>query len=150
MSEIDRMTAISDKLKTKNYKLTRQRSAVLEIFEEHLAEHLSVEDVYKFLLLKNIDIGLTTIYRTLDMLEKIAVLQKIDFGDGRTRYEFRQLQEIHHHHHLICGQCGAVIEFKDTMLETLEKSIEQVHKFKIIDHQVKFFGYCRECQDAKQ
>ena len=123
---------------------------VLEVFEEHPEEHLSVEDVYKLLLNKNVDIGLTTIYRTLDMLEKIAILHKIDFGDGRTRYEFRQLQEIHHHHHLICGKCGAVTEFKDTLLEALEKSIQEVHNFKITDHQVKFFGYCRECQDGKK
>lgn len=144
------MDEIREKLKAENYKLTRQRAVVLEIFEEHLEEHLSVEDVYKLLIAKNIDIGLTTIYRTLDMLEKISVVQKIDFGDGRTRYEFRQFQEVHHHHHLICGKCGAVTEFKDTLLEALEKSIQEVHNFKIIDHQVKFFGYCRECQDDKK
>lgn len=147
---MSRMDEIRDKLKAENYKLTRQRAVVLEVFEEHPEEHLSVEDVYKLLLNKNVDIGLTTIYRTLDMLEKIAILHKIDFGDGRTRYEFRQLQEIHHHHHLICGKCGTVTEFKDTLLEALEKSIQEVHNFKITDHQVKFFGYCRECQDGKK
>ena len=147
---MSRMDEIRDKLKAENYKLTRQRAVVLEVFEEHPEEHLSVEDVYKLLLNKNVDIGLTTIYRTLDMLEKIAILHKIDFGDGRTRYEFRQLREIHHHHHLICGKCGAVTEFKDTLLEALEKSIQEVHNFKITDHQVKFFGYCRECQDGKK
>ena len=141
---------IREKLKAANYKLTRQREEIVAILEEHADEHLSAEDVYGLLLNSSSDVGLTTVYRTLDTLEKIGILHKNDFGDGRTRYEFKHSHEEHHHHHLICVSCGAVSEFKDTSLEELEDSIRQVHGFKILDHQVKFFGYCRECQKNDQ
>ena len=55
----------------------------------------------------------------------------------------------HHHHHLICTQCGKVEEFDDDLLENLEHDIEQKTGFQVVDHQVKFFGICKECQ-AKQ
>lgn len=137
---------IREKLKAADYKLTRQREQIIEVLAEHADEHLSAEDVHNFLLEKSSDGGLTTVYRTLDTFEKLGILHKIDFGDGRTRYEFRHSHEEHHHHHLICVTCGKVDEFKDTLLEELESSIKKLHKFKILDHQVKFFGYCRECQ----
>lgn len=137
---------IREKLKAANYKLTRQREQIIEVLEEHADEHLSAEDVHLLVLQKSRDAGLTTVYRTLDTLEKIGILHKIDFGDGRTRYELRHSHEEHHHHHLICVSCGKVDEFKDALLEELESSIKKEHKFRILDHQVKFFGYCRECQ----
>lgn len=137
---------IREKLKAANYKLTRQREQIIEVLEEHADEHLSAEDVHLLVLQKSRDAGLTTVYRTLDTLEKIGILHKIDFGDGRTRYELRHSHEKHHHHHLICVSCGKVDEFKDALLEELESSIKKEHKFQILDHQVKFFGYCRECQ----
>ena len=137
---------IREKLKAANYKLTRQREQIIEVLEEHADEHLSAEDVHLLVLQKSRDAGLTTVYRTLDTLEKIGILLKIDFGDGRTRYELRHSHEKHHHHHLICVSCGKVDEFKDALLEELESSIKKEHKFQILDHQVKFFGYCRECQ----
>lgn len=141
---------IREKLKAANYKLTRQREQVIEVLEAHADAHLSAEDVYNFLLQNSLDVGLTTVYRTLDTLEKIGILHKIDFGDGRTRYEFKHAHEEHHHHHLICVSCGMVNEFKDTLLEELEDSIEKLHKFEILDHQVKFFGYCWECQQHEK
>lgn len=137
---------IIEKLKAADYKLTRQREQIIDVLTEHADEHLSAEDTYNFLLKKSSDGGLTTVYRTLDTFAKLGILHKIDFGDGRTRYEFRHSHEEHHHHHLICIACSRVDEFKDTLLEELENSIRKLHNFKIIDHQVKFFGYCRECQ----
>lgn len=137
---------IGEKLQAANYKITRQREQIIEVLAAHPDEHLSAEDVYGLLLQSSSDVGLTTVYRTLDTLEKIGILHKIDFGDGHTRYEFKHSHEKHHHHHLICVSCGAVSEFKDALLEELEESIKKLHNFEILDHQVKFFGYCRECQ----
>lgn len=133
----------------KQYKLTPQRQVILRIFLDHQDQHLSAEDVYGILRGQSSDIGLATIYRTLELLSDLDVLQKIEFGDGRSRYEINETSTQHHHHHLICLSCGKVKEFEDDLLETLETAIARKSKFKIVDHQLKFYGYCHECQQKK-
>ncbi|MGF7185959.1 Fur family ferric uptake transcriptional regulator [Desulfitispora alkaliphila] len=136
---------ICEKLHQNDYKITPQRQIILKIFLENAEQHLSAEEVYAIVRDINPDVGLATVYRTLDLLAELEILQKVNFGDGKSRYEFSDL-EVHHHHHLICVKCGKVTEFDDDQLETLEKNIAQKSNFKIIDHQLKFFGYCSNCQ----
>lgn len=142
--------SISEKLKDANYKLTKQRQEVIKVLEANPQTHWSVEDLHGIFLNSKSDIGLTTIYRTLDMLENIGIVQKIYFGDGRTRYELNESSEEKHHHHLICVSCGKVTEFRDDLLTQLEQSIAALHEFKITEHQVQFLGYCKECQGDKK
>jgi len=132
------------KMQQLNYKITPQRQVILKVFLENTAEHLSAEEVYYLVKVNYPDIGLATVYRTLDLLTELEVLKKIDFGDNRTRYELDR-QKTHYHHHMICLECGRVQEFDDDLLETLEKSLTQKTGFIITDHQLKFFGYCKEC-----
>jgi Fur family transcriptional regulator, ferric uptake regulator len=134
-----------ERLHEKAYKLTPQRETILQAFVEQGKGHLSAEDVYNLVKAKNPDIGLATVYRTLDLLAEIEILQKMDFGDGRSRYEMSGSEE-HHHHHLICLNCHKVAEFDDDLLETLEAVIARKSNFKIIDHDLKFYGWCKECQ----
>ena len=134
-----------DRLRDHSYKLTPQRQTILRIFWQNKGRHLSAEDVYMLVKNQDPDIGLATIYRTLDILAEVGILQKNDFGDGRSRYEFTQRDE-HQHHHLICVQCGDVAEFDDDLLESLETVISKRNGFKVLDHHLKFFGYCSECQ----
>jgi Fe2+/Zn2+ uptake regulation proteins len=108
--------------------------------------HLSAEELYILVKKQNPEIGLATVYRTLDILAEIGVLLKNDFGDGRTRYEFSRKDEQHHHHHLICLECGNVSEFDDDLLESLETVIMKRNKFKVKDHDLKFYGYCNKCK----
>ena len=93
------------------------------------------------------DIGLATIYRTLDLFTELDLLKRLDFGDGRNRYELNDEEFSHFHHHLICVKCGCVKEFEDDMLETLESIIAKKLNFRTIDHQLKVYGYCGECQE---
>ncbi|MDL2280240.1 transcriptional repressor [Selenomonadales bacterium OttesenSCG-928-I06] len=141
------LSDINKKLIEQNYKLTSQRQLILDIFLKNLDKHLSAEDVHYIIKQQNSEIGLATVYRTLELLSDLNVLHKIHFGDGKSRYEINQANdETHHHHHLICLNCHKVIEFEEDLLETLETVISKNSKFKIIDHQVKFHGYCEECQ----
>ena len=141
------LSNINKKLIDQNYKLTSQRQLILDIFLKNQDKHLSAEDVHYIIKQQNSDIGLATVYRTLELLSELKVLHKINFGDGKSRYELNQTtSETHHHHHLICIECHKVIEFEEDLLETLESVISKNSKFKIIDHQVKFHGYCEECQ----
>jgi len=132
-------------LAEKEYKLTPQRRIIMETFLEHGERHLSAEDIYSLVKSKHPEIGMATVYRTLDLLAELGVLQKMNFGDGRSRYEFSE-QDEHHHHHLICLSCGEVLEFADDLLYSLEKAIADATDFKITDHQLKFYGYCKKCQ----
>lgn len=132
------------KLYEKDYKLTPQRRVVLEIFASNPEKHLSAEEIYALVKKTHPEIGLATVYRTLDLFAELDILQKMDFGDGRGRYEFYE-SEVHNHHHLICLKCGSVSEFEDDLLESLESTIEKVNHFKVVDHQLKFYGYCQNC-----
>jgi len=78
-------------------------------------------------------------------LAELEILQKNDFGDGRSRFEFTRKDDEHHHHHLICVRCGNVLEFDDDLLESLEEVIEGKSRFKVLDHDLKFYGYCQTC-----
>lgn len=136
---------IRQRLCEKDYKLTPQRQLILETFINSKNRHLSAEDVYQIVKKDNPDVGMATVYRTVDLLAELDILQKINFGDKCSRYELNQKNE-HHHHHLICLKCGQVIEFEDDLLETLESQIQKKSSFKITDHQVKFYGYCEKCK----
>ncbi len=138
---------LKEKLQKSQHKLTPQRKIVLQVFMDHQGEHLSAEDVHDLLRDNRSDIGLATIYRSLELLRDIGIIDKMEFGDGCSRYELNLKDpDEHQHHHLICLKCGKVIEFSDDFLETLEKEIGKKTGFEVVDHQVKFYGYCKECQ----
>lgn len=134
-------------LKEKGYKLTPQRRATLETFTENQGRHLSPEDVFMLVRKKCPEIGIATIYRTLQLLEQLGVINKLSFNDGCSRYELSGSEEDHHHHHLICITCGDVQEVEEDLLEHLEKKIKEKNNFEVINHRVKFFGYCSKCSN---
>ncbi len=149
MAETFTITDLKTRLQERQHKMTPQRQTVLQIFLDHPGEHLSAEDVHGLLRDKRSEIGLATVYRSLELLSELGILQKIEFGDGCSRYEVNTLDPTqHHHHHLICTKCDKVIEFEEDLLEDLEKDIQAKTGFIVQDHQVKFFGICKECQAA--
>jgi len=131
------------------YKMTPQREIILRAFIDFQDQHLSAEDIYQIVRKRSPEIGLATVYRTLELLSDLEVLKKLDFGDGRSRYEINETNSSHHHHHLICLLCGNVKEFEDDSLETLENAIAQKSNFLIVDHQLKIYGYCLACQQKR-
>ncbi|GFR36389.1 Fur family transcriptional regulator [Thermobrachium celere] len=137
---------LKQSLKNKGYKLTPQRRAVLNVIMENEGKHLSSEEIYDIVKQDCPDIGLATVYRTLNLLEKMGVICKMNFDDGCNRYELVRDEEDHQHHHLVCKGCGRVEEVEDDLLEVLEQKIEEKYNFKINDHSVKFYGYCSECR----
>lgn len=133
-------------LKEEGYKLTTQRKAILDVIFENHEKHLNPEEIYDIVKLKYPDIGIATVYRTLQLLEKLNIVYRVNFDDGYNRYELNYNSENHQHHHLICVNCGKVIEVKMDLLEILENEIEREYGFSIVDHNVKLFGYCTDCQ----
>jgi len=143
-----RIDRIKKELHAKSYKLTPQREATLRILIEHEEDHLSAEEV--FLLVKDInsEIGLATVYRTLELLSELEIVDKINFGDGVTRYDLRKEGAKHFHHHLICIECGTVEEVMEDLLEDVERQVERNWHFKVKDHRLTFHGICKACQEA--
>lgn len=145
------MEDLKRKLAGPQYKLTPQRKTVLQIFLDRPSQHLSAEDVHFILKENKYEIGLATVYRSLELLSELNILTFLDFGDGCRRYELNDASpNEHQHHHLICVQCGKVQEFTDDLLGNLEKKIADTCHFHIVDHQLKFFGYCEECQKKRE
>ncbi len=133
-------------LRSKGYKLTPQRRSVLKVMIQHTGEHLTAEEIYDEVRVECPDIGLATVYRTLQLLNDLKVLMKLNLEDGITRYEMNLDERHHHHHHLICENCGIIIEVKYDLLDSVEKKIEKEYDFKIQNHKLKFYGLCNNCQ----
>ena len=136
-------------LQEKDYKMTEQRREILQVFLDQPSEHhLSAEDVHSVLRSKKSEIGLATVYRSLELLGSLGILLKIEFGDGCSRYELNTTNpNSHRHHHLICLKCKKVIEFDEDKLDELEEEIAIKSGFEIVNHEVKFFGYCKDCRN---
>lgn len=144
------MDALKEDLKEKGYKLTPQRRAIVDIIIEKEGEHLTAEEIYEEVKKKCPDIGLATVYRTVLLLEDVGVVSRLDLNDGCSRYELVHEEEEHTHHHLICNLCKKVMEVQDDLLEKLEHTVENSYGFKILDHSVKFYGLCKECQEKSE
>ena len=140
---------IGDKLKEREYKLTIRRELILKVLLENGDKHLSAEEVYNLVKKKAPDMGLATVYRTLELFHEFEIIHAMDFGDGRKRYEFgwKEGQNHHHHHHLVCTKCGSITEVNEDLLEELESRVNKQHNFIIKDHQLKIFGICKKCTE---
>ncbi|MET3616672.1 Fur family ferric uptake transcriptional regulator [Peptoniphilus olsenii] len=132
-------------LKENGYKYTDQRAKVYEIFLNNRDSHLTTEDIYKLISEIDPSMGIATVYRTVQLFTKLGILDQIIFDDNIVRYELRIHEQGHRHHHLICIECGKVSEVDVDELEQIEAKIEKNEKFKIIDHTLKFMGYCEDC-----
>lgn len=133
------------KLKDNGYKLTTQRKVVLNAMLDHQEEHLTVEEIYQFVRETNPEIGLATVYRNIQLLSDMRIVEKLNLDDGFTRYELSNEDEVHRHHHLICEDCGSVIEVKEDLMGSIEQSFKETYGFTVNDHQAKFFGICADC-----
>lgn len=135
------------KLKESGYKLTPQRLAIINAIEENKGKHLNTEEIYDIVKQRNPEMGLATVYRTLQMLDELEVVSSLNLEDGCVRYELYCDDGSHHHHHLICSNCGSVIEVEGDLLDQLEAKIEKEYDFKIVDHKLKFYGLCSKCKN---
>ncbi|CAB1243385.1 Ferric uptake regulation protein [Clostridiaceae bacterium BL-3] len=144
-SEIERL---KNSLKEKGYKLTPQRRAIVDIIIRNEGQHLTTEEIYDQVRSECPEIGLATVYRTVQLLDEIGVICKLDLDDGCNRYEIIHKEENHQHHHLICNKCSKIIEVTDDLLEPLEREIEKKYDFKILNHSLKFYGICSDCKKS--
>lgn len=143
---------VKDLLREKGLKVTSQRLMVLNILSAHGDEHLTVEEIYDLAKEESPEIGLATIYRTVQVLLELHVIEKVTFDDGFARYELNgeETGSGHRHHHAICTQCGKVYSLEKDLLDTLEKQVFESLGFEVTDHEVKLYGLCSACRRKAQ
>lgn len=141
-----------DRFQNMGARITAPRELVINILHD-TDDHMSASDVYIRAHQVNPGIGLTTVYRTLEMLAHMGIVQKFDFGDGKARYELiNNPGGKKHHHHLICLRCKTIMdytEFIDDEIEFINKTQSKLSKkynFDITDHAISFYGFCRQCR----
>ena len=124
-------------------KITKQRRAVLKVFLE-CKNHVSVEELYNIVLKTEPKTGLATVYRTLALLTKSGLALEMDFGDGQKRYEnsYRSV----HHDHMVCTECGKILEFNHPLIEKYQEEVAKQKNFKITSHKLALFGLCQNCK----
>jgi Fur family transcriptional regulator, ferric uptake regulator len=140
-----RLTAnrIAGILREHGYKLTPQRHAILKVIASS-SDHLTPEAIHEKACLNNPDIGLVTVYRTLDLLSELHLVCRVHAPDGRRSYMMRRPTE--HHHHLVCSQCCRVVDFTGCSLADLEQRLTQETMFDINGHMLEFYGLCPDCR----
>lgn len=134
---------LSRYMSERGLKHTRQRSLIIDTFFSATG-HLSVEDVVAKVRQQDSKVSLATVYRTMKLLSDCGLAEARNFGDGQTRYEAAVGR--HHHDHLICTQCGAIIEFENNRIEALQEMVARRHGFRVTSHKMELYGLCRNCQ----
>lgn len=128
------------------FKLTPQRETTVLVLLENEKDHLSAEEIYFLVKQKSPEIGLATVYRTLEILTDLKVVDKVSFNDGLARYDLRKEGAKHFHHHLLCLECGTIEEVEEDLLGEVEQIVESRYHFLVKDHRLTFHGICQSCQ----
>jgi len=138
-----------EELKKRGYKITSQRKIILDVINKNKDKHLSTDEIYELVRISHPEIGLATVYRTLILLDKMKIINKLDLDDGLSRYELNKLNEIHNHPHLICTRCNSVFEAEEELLDSLENEVLSKYGFTVKNHKVKLYGICRNCAEKE-
>lgn len=122
---------------------TTQRDLIMEIFLR-TEEHLTIEDLHWLVHKTDPSVGHTTVYRTLKLLTEAGLAREVRFGDNKTYYEHHYNHE--HHDHMICTECGMVIEFFSAEIESMQDKAAESFGFRPTHHSLRLWGICSECQ----
>ncbi|HMK36434.1 MAG TPA: Fur family transcriptional regulator [Desulfomonilaceae bacterium] len=145
-------------LQGRGHRMTEGREVVAGVLARAaMGEHLSAEDIFLKAHGENPSIGLTSVYRTLDLLVHLGLIHKFDFGDGRARYEMAEGSRVgKHHHHLVCTGCSTIVDYDDfideelKLLKKTEEGLSLKFGFKITGHIVQFHGLCSQCSASER
>ncbi len=136
-------------LKMQGFRMTLPRQVILVVLSKS-EDHLLAKDIYMKIKKDYPNIGLTTVYRTLDLLVRMGLINKFEFGDGQSRYELAWDYK-EHHHHLVCQSCGKIIDYNDFIddevkfFDKIQESLSKKYRFNIDSHEVYFYGKCDAC-----
>jgi Fur family ferric uptake transcriptional regulator len=137
------LSSLTGRLRRESHKITGPRAAILDILRHH-PHPLTNKEIFAELPAGECD--LATIYRAMQLLEKLGMVKRFDFGDGAARFELVEEGYDGHHHHLICTQCASVVEIEECFPAEIEQRIASDNRFQAVTHRLEFFGICPDCQ----
>jgi Fur family ferric uptake transcriptional regulator len=140
---MNKINTLQQYLRHEGLKVTQQRESIAQVFLDS-SHHLSAEELYRQIQETHPQVGLSTVYRTLKLLVEAGLASRREFGDGITRYE--PVTRDEHHDHLICVNCGAIIEFENQKIEELQREVAQQHRFTVLRHKLELYGTCEKCR----
>lgn len=144
---LDRLRArLQAYMAKKGLRSTAQRRLIVDTFFSG-APHMTIEDLLAEVRAHDRGIGYATVYRTLKLLAECGVASERRFGDGLSRYELADDASAHHDH-LICVNCGKIIEFEEPRIEALQEEIAAKYGFEVTWHKHEMYGVCLECRDG--
>ena len=133
---------IVDALKKQGYRLTPQRLMVVSAIENS-EDHISADEVYSQVVDKYPNVNISTVYRTLELLKRLGMVTETDLGGGRVRYHPANKG---HHHHLVCQECGAMIDLDESLLRPLQEALLLEHNFIADLRHLAIHGRCVVCR----
>jgi Fur family ferric uptake transcriptional regulator len=125
---------------------TNQRMLLLELIL-HSDGHLDADELYRRAREHEPNISLSTVYRNLKLFKKLDLVDELHFAEAHHHYEAKASAQ---HHHLVCLECGRVVEFTSPLTEKMKSRIEKDHDFMVTDTEVRVKGYCSQCKQDKK
>ena len=138
---MDQPPDIAGELSEQGYRLTPQRIMILSALENS-DNHISAEEIYSQIVAKYPNVNISTVYRTLELLKQLGLVTETDLGEGRVRYH---TAEKGHHHHLVCRECGAIIDLDEALLAPLKLALLREYKFSADLKHLAIMGRCVNC-----
>jgi len=132
---------LDDYMSRKGLRSTSQRRIIAETFFES-PKHVTIDELLAAVREREPRIGYATVYRTLKLFAECGIAAERNFGDGQTRYELSEEATDHHHDHLICNECGRIIEFHDDRIEQIQVRVAKELGFDISSHKHEIYGDC--------
>ncbi len=146
MKRADAATELSvlvDYLQGRDLKMTRPRQTVLEVFLG-IEAHVTAEELYDAVRKVDPSIGQATVFRTVRLLEEAGLARSACRDDGARSYEHAYRHK--HHDHLVCVDCGAIVEFREAEIERAQAAVYRKHGFEATGHSLELFGRCPACR----
>ena len=137
------MNTQAEILKNNGLKVTLPRLKVLEMFENSPDQHYCAEDVHARLAEQGDELGIATVYRILMQFTDAKLLRKSNFDGEKAWFE---LEDGKHHDHLLCVECGTVIEFLNASIEQQQRAVAKAHGFELLEHSMVLYGLCQRCK----
>ena len=141
------MSDNSQELKNAGLKVTLPRVKILEILQKPNNQHISAEDVYKILLEQDDEIGLATVYRVLNQFDDAGIVTRHHFEGGKSVFE---LTGKEHHDHLVCLNCGMVVEFHNEVIEDMQTKVAADNGLKLTHHSLYLYGECQNKDNCER
>lgn len=138
------MQDLARRLQELGYRITPQRMMVVAAIDES-DDHISAEEIYSQIRAKYPQVNISTVYRTLELLKSLGLVMETDLGEGRVRYHSADKGR---HHHLVCRDCGAIVDLRDGLLHPLKDALSEEYGFEADLRHLAIFGTCRNCAKA--